>query len=350
MTDQHFGIRNDNIAFLDYYEKFYRNIVFPYIDKHNVTNVIDLGDTFERRKFVNYFTLKRAKDMWFDQLEARGIQYDFIVGNHTSYFKNTINVNSPDLLFDRYAGYNIVDRPQVKTYDGVEIALIPWICQDNQDETMELLHNTKAQVLFGHLEIVGFEMYKGTYVDHGLESNVFSKFDLVASGHLHHKSHRGNIHYLGCPYEMTWSDYGDQKGFHVFDTDTRSLTFIPNPYTMFNKLYYDDDNHSIETLLDFDPELYTGTYVKVIVKEKNNPYWLDMFIDKLERANPLNMEIIADELSLQLEDESDIVDGVEDTVTILNKTIDAMASEISSDPVQVKKLLTSLYYEAVNLE
>ena len=29
VTDQHFGVRNDNTKFLDYFEKFYSNIFFP---------------------------------------------------------------------------------------------------------------------------------------------------------------------------------------------------------------------------------------------------------------------------------------------------------------------------------
>ena len=31
------------------------------------------------------------------------------------------------------------------------------------------------------------------------------------------------------------------RGFHIlFDTETRELEFIQNPYEMFHKIYYDD--------------------------------------------------------------------------------------------------------------
>lgn len=348
ITDQHFGVRNDNIAFLDYFEKFYKNVVFPFIEENNITNVIDLGDTFDRRKFVNYFSLKRSKEMWFDELEKRNIQYDYIVGNHTSYFKNTISVNSPELMFGRYRNFNIIEKPTVMTYDGVEVVLIPWICQDNEEETMALINSTRAQILLGHLEISGFEMYKGVFVEHGISPSLFSKFEFVASGHLHHRSTRGNIHYLGCPYEMTWSDYNDPKGFHVFDTETRSLTFIPNPYTMFNKIYYSDVDHTMSTLLDFDASKYEGVYVKIIVEQKTNPYWFDMFLDKIEKVNPISVEVVEDDFNIHLGDDSDITDGIEDTVTILTKYVESL--EIETDKKSLNVLLRNLYDEAVSIE
>ena len=60
------------------------------------------------------------------------------------------------------------------------------------------------------------------------------------SGHFHHKSDDGQIYYLGPPYQIYWNDFDDPKGFHIFDTDTRELERIVNPYTLFSKIFYDD--------------------------------------------------------------------------------------------------------------
>ena len=49
ITDQHFGVRNDNQVFLDKYRKFYEKIVIPFIDKYEITNVLCLGDSFDKR-------------------------------------------------------------------------------------------------------------------------------------------------------------------------------------------------------------------------------------------------------------------------------------------------------------
>ena len=48
--------------------------------------------------------------------------------------------------------------------------------------------------------------------------------------------------------QFTWSDYGDEKYFHIFDTETREMTLIHNHLTMFEKLFYDDTKESFETI------------------------------------------------------------------------------------------------------
>ena len=75
---------------------------------------------------------------------------------------------------------------------------------------MTALSTSKCPIVLGHLEIRGFEMYRGMLENHGMDANVFDRFDTVCSGHFHHKSSRGGIHYLGSPLQFTWSDYGDR--------------------------------------------------------------------------------------------------------------------------------------------
>jgi DNA repair exonuclease SbcCD nuclease subunit len=241
----------------------------------------------------------------------------------------------------------IVPEPTEYEFDGCKIVLMPWMCQDNMERALSLINTTSAQVLMGHLELAGFEMYKGSVIDHGMATNVFEKFDLVCSGHYHHKSTKGNVNYLGCPYEITWSDYGDQKGFHIFDTETRNLEFIPNPYTMFNKVHYDDSTNKVESITIEDLEKYRNTYVKVIVHTKNNPYWFDMFIDKLEKVDPLGIQVVEDNLYLNLEDDSDIVNEAEDTLSILKKFVDNI--ELNVEKKDVERFLSELYAEASSI-
>jgi hypothetical protein len=215
------------------------------------------------------------------------------------------------------------------------------------EAALGLINTTSAQVLMGHLELAGFEMYKGSVIDHGMSSSIFEKFDMVCSGHYHHKSTKGNVHYLGCPYEITWSDYGDQKGFHVFDTETRELTFIPNPYTMFNKVHYDDSKSDLDTIMDVDFEKYRNTYVKIIVHTKNNPYWFDMFVDKLEKVDPAGIQVVEDNLYLNLEDDEAIVSEAQDTLTILKKFIENV--DMTVEKKDVERFLSDLYAEASNI-
>ena len=89
ITDQHFGARNDSIQFLDFYQKFYEETFFPTLEKENIDTVLILGDTFDRRKYVNFYTYKRAREMFFDKLFAKNIKVYMLAGNHDTYFKNT---------------------------------------------------------------------------------------------------------------------------------------------------------------------------------------------------------------------------------------------------------------------
>jgi len=350
ITDQHFGVRNDSPVFHDYFEKFYKEFFFPYLELNGITEIIDLGDTFDRRKYINFYSLSRARKYWYDVIkDSNKYHLTSLVGNHVIPYKNTLSINALDLLLNEYDGcVRNVSAPEVITYDGCQIMMVPWICEDNYDDTMKLINETTAQVTFGHLELGGFEMYKGAVQHEGMDSSVFSKFDVVCSGHYHHKSSRGNINYLGCPYEMTWSDYNDTKGFHVFDTKTRQLTFIENPYRMFHKFVYDDSNKTLNEIIEQDFSKYKNTFVKVIVKTKNNPYWFDLLIDKLEKSDTVNIQVVDDNLNLNLESDDSIIDEAEDTLTILHKYVDNL--ELNTDKAALDGLLRSLYEEALSVE
>jgi DNA repair exonuclease SbcCD nuclease subunit len=270
------------------------------------------------------------------------------VGNHVIPYKNTLKINALDLLLNEYKSVTNLSEPTVLEFDDCKIMMVPWICDDNYEDTMKMMLKTDAQICFGHLELGGFEMHKGAVHHEGMDSRLFNKFDLVCSGHFHHRSSRGNIHYLGCPYEMTWSDYNDEKGFHVFDTEKRSLTFIPNPYKMYYKVSYDDSNTTLKDLIEQDFSQYNNTYVKVVVKNKNNPYWFDMFIDALEKSNAVNIQVVDDNLNLNLESDEDIIDEAEDTLTILKKYVENL--ELDADKLALDSLMRSLYEEAISIE
>jgi len=350
ITDQHFGARNDSVNFINFFEKFYSTIFFPTLKENNITHILILGDTFDRRKYINFFSLKKTKEMFFDVAAARGIKIDMLAGNHDTYFKNTNDVNSVDLLLREYENVNVIDSPQTINVDGTYICMMPWICPENYDDSMEEIKNTKAQICMGHFEIEGFAMYKGMQSHEGLDKNLFNKFDMTFSGHYHHKSSNGDIHYLGNPYELTWSDYDDARGFHIFDTDTRDLQFIRNPYTIFRKVNYDDTvKGAIEKYSKMDLSIFKDTFVKVIVTNKANPFLFDLFISELYKNTPIDVSIVEDNLDLTEGLESDIISEAEDTLTILNKYVDNIQSE-GIDNVKLKGILKSLYVEALNLE
>ena len=347
LGDAHIGARNDNLHFHSFFQRFYDEVFFPYLEQHNILHVVQLGDMFDRRKYINFQSLKLGRHYLFDRLN-QGYTTWALVGNHDTYYKNTNEINSLELLLDGYNNINVVNTPTEVEFEDKKFLLLPWICQDNEKQCMDAIHTTDADAIVGHFEIAGFEMYRGAVCDEGLSMDMFKKHPMVLSGHFHHKSSHQNIQYLGTPYEITWSDYNDQKGFHVYETDTGELTFIPNPFVMFHKVHYDDDNTTMEQVLSVDFKQYKGTIVKVIVRNKTNPHWFDMFIDKLEKAGVVDMQVVEDHFHLDLEADDDIVNEAEDTLTILNKYVDSM--QIQGDRQRLDNLIRTLYHEALNVE
>ena len=344
ITDQHFGARNDSIAFLDFFQKFYDNTFFPTLDASGIDTVLVLGDTFDRRKYVNFYALDRAKKMFFDKLEERGITVYMLAGNHDTYFKNTNEVNSPDLLLAEYNNIEVIDEPKTINVNGFEVCMLPWICPENYTQSLDEIKNTTSTICMGHLEIAGFAMYRGMESHEGFSAETFSKFDLVFSGHYHHRSNNSNIHYLGNPYELTWQDYNDPRGFHLFDFATRQLDFIENPYRMFERLEYTDKEVEPINLDSLDLE---NKYVKLVVLEKTDFYKFDKFIQKLYNKGCHEIKIVEDFSEFQ-EGEINEEINLEDTVSVLSNYIESIETDV--DKEKVKSYMRGLYTEAINIE
>jgi len=350
LTDTHFGARNDSLTFDDYFYKFYENIFFPYLEKHQIKTVCHLGDIVDRRKFINYVIAHRLKNRIVKRLHSMGIDFHCIVGNHDVPYRNTNDVNALQEWFGGWQNdyIKLYSKPATVEFDGVPILMMPWINNSNQPDAIEAIEQSNAQICFGHLEIAGYEMNRGVIAEHGLAASMFDKFDMVLSGHFHHKSSKGNIHYLGTAYEITWQDWNTQKGFHVFDTETRELEFIINPYKMFHKINYNDKLTTLEAIQEADYTQYTGTVIKVIIQEKNNPYWFDQFMDRLEKADPFDIRVVDDFKDLDRQSDTEIINEAEDTLTILNKVVDQLPEKV--DKGRLVNLFQTLYTEALELE
>lgn len=348
ITDQHFGARNDSVAFLDFFQKFYDNTFFPTLDAHGINTVLILGDTFDRRKYVNFYALQRAKEMFFNKLAERGITVHMLAGNHDTYYKNTNEVNSPDLLLREYDNINVIDTPQTihLKYEDMtaDVLMLPWICPDNYVASMEEIKNTSATLCMGHLEVAGFAMYRGMESHEGLSKDTFNKFDYVFSGHYHHRSDDGHIYYLGNPYELTWQDYNDPRGFHLFNLNGRELEFIPNPYTMFARIEYDDKEKQV---IDLDSLDLQGKFVKLVVVNKTDYYKFDQFTQKLYNKGCAEVKIV-ENFSEYEEGQIDGDINLEDTMSVLDNYIDSI--ETDSDKERIKQYMKMLYTEAVNQE
>lgn len=350
ITDTHFGVRSDNNNILEHQKIFFDNIFLPYLKENKIRHVCHLGDLVDRRKYINFNTLHRMKNDFLDPISSQISSMTIIAGNHDVYYKDRNDLNSLNLLLQEYkplVNY-IEDVPETIKYDNLDILFLPWINRTNQEKILEAIKNTTSKVCFGHLQLIGFEMHKGSFAEDGLSKDLFSNFHLVCSGHFHHKSTYGNINYLGCPYQMNWGDFGDTKGFHILDTETLDLTFIPNPYSLFHKIEYNDLKTSLEEIISIDFTKYSKSYIRIIVQNKNNPYWFDTYLEKLEAVEPLSIQIIEDTGNLLFDGEETDLLHVEDTITLLSKYCDNIGVNENLKP-KLNELLQSLYNEANNL-
>ena len=344
LGDTHFGVRGDNIAFHNYYREFYAKVFFPYLEENNITTVLQLGDLFDRRKYISFQTLALCRRYFFDVMDRKDIDFYTLLGNHDITFKNTLEVNSPQLLLKDYSNVTIVDKPS--SYFGFDV--IPWICRDNEKSVMDFITTTSNQICMGHFELTGYEMDRGNICHEGMDPKILSKYELVLSGHFHHKSNSGNIVYVGTPNEHTWADYNDERGFHIFDTDTRELTFIKNPYVMFHKINYNDDNMFYNEIVNADYSHLAGKYVKIVVEKRTNAFLFDTLIDCITKVTPLELSVVEDFTEITDNDAEAEIDQAEDTITILDKYVDGLTLPVESG--KIKNILRDVYFEAMAID
>jgi len=346
LNDTHFGARNDSPAFLEYFMRFYNEQFFPYLEKNNIKTLIHLGDVTDRRKFINFKTAHAFRQKFMKRLWEMKVDTHIIVGNHDTYFKNTNEVNSVSELCTTYDGVNepwIYTNPKEVELGGCRMLFLPWICDDNYEESIYAIDNSTSEICMGHLEIKGFEMQKGVVNEQGLEKSQFKRFEKVISGHFHKKSDDSHIYYLGAQYEQTWSDYKDPKGFHIFDTETRELERISNPLRIHKKFIYNDKDNDYSNV---DLSKFNNTFVKVFVTNKTDDIMFNKILDGLHNKINAHEVMVIEDLNTDLgaSVREDILEQGEDTLTFLGNYIDQADTEL--DKHKLKKYLKELYLEA----
>lgn len=340
LGDCHIGVRNDLALFHDHAEVFFDRMILDLVGQ-GITTVFQLGDLFDRRKYINFNSLSRSKRYLFDRMQMAGITMHTLVGNHDIFLRDSLAINSSTLLLGEYDNIIVHDKPTTINVAGTSIDIIPWICKENEEHIHTFIHNSTSDLCFGHFEIATFQMYRGMESYDGIPTSWFDKYERVMTGHFHTRSTKGNITYVGTPYEMTWQDYNDPKGYHVFDTSTRELTFYQNPIPTFIRLEYDDRL----PLPQIDNIDLNNKFVRVVVVQKKDLYKFDQFMQLIYTKGCYEVKVV--------EDVSEFIEGdigedinLEDTMDVLDNYIDSI--ETSSDKEKVKQYLKGLYLEAVN--
>jgi DNA repair exonuclease SbcCD nuclease subunit len=343
LNDTHFGIRGDSQIFFDYSMKFFDEVLFPYLDENNIKTIIHAGDLMDRRKFVNFNILHQIRERFITKLHDRNINFHCILGNHDVYYKNTNRVNSIKELFGD--DITIYDTPTVVDFDGLKLALLPWVNKENYDNSLKFIKTASAPILVGHLELDGYEVLRGIKHQGGMNSSLFDRYEKVFSGHFHCKQSRHNVYYLGTQYQMTFSDIAETKGFHVFNTEDRNIDFIKNPHNMFHVLRY-DDNDGPHKVTNMNFEYLENCYVKLYIDCRKHPNSFDQFLEKMYSFNPADVNII-ENFDDSDPNDKELVDLGQDTITLINNEINS--SEEIYDKDKMKKIIKDLYMESLSI-
>lgn len=338
LGDPHWGVRGDSKIFHELFVSFYTKLLAD-MEANGTKTLIILGDVFERRKFVNFETLHVCKREFFDKALAAGIKIYSIAGNHDVYFKNTNRINSLDLVLSTAEYPNITHITQTAeehVIDGQKVLFVPWVNRENYDDIRGKIDTSLARYMVAHLDMFGFEMHKGAISEHGhFDADFLSKFEKVITGHYHTKSSKGNIHYLGTPYETSWNDYGETKGYHYL-TDGE-FTFVPNDFKIFYRYVYDDrEGCPADLLREIKDTDLSNKFIKFIVRAKRNLKLFESFVQLLETKNPADLNIL-DETNFVVENDEGI-EELSDTLSVIRYYIE---SELETD-LDKSKLLTNM--------
>ena len=113
---------------------------------------------------------------------------------------------------------------------------------------------------------------------------------------------------------------------------------------MFHTIIYNDKNKTLDEIVNINYDQYRKKYVKVVVVNKDNQFWFDTMIDYIEKSDVFDLQIVENHLSYDPENEEEILNSAQDTLTILNNYVNNVSSKV--DKGKLQELFRELYHEA----
>ncbi len=336
--DTHFGVRNDSQYFIRKQKEYFTNHFFPYLEENNIDTIIHLGDLFDKRKQINYTSLAHTQDTFITPVIEKGLKLHLLVGNHDSYYKSSGELVNPRLLFG-YAPKDqliIYDKPVIKQFGSKLFHIVPWIYPFQKQEVVDAIKLSPADICVGHFEMAGVVFQGSTVSRKGIDTDIFTGFKHVFSGHYHKPSE----FYVGCPYQMRWSDYDDKKRIIVYDTETDEKTDIHFDVDIYKKYVYKG-----QTTFEDNEDVH-DKIVRIIVKSKDDPSAFERWVSLIEEQEPESIDIKEEYLYVDII--ADEEEGREkSTLSILMDSIDDIRDLKDGDKVVVKEIMKQLYEKAL---
>ena len=261
--DLHFGVKTNNVIWLDYQIKFFKKQIIPTIREKNIDRIVFLGDLFDIRYSVNQqvgITVQKIITYLLDTFKDK--EFVFIAGNHDYYspLENLQEYNAYDLVFaEEYRKCH----PNVKfvTKDPVlidETLYLPWYYTENPEHFDSLLYNYKfgseVKSIYCHTDL---SIWPGARIASLRGCPVYS-------GHIHNIviDEDNSLYNLGSAMAFTFSDVDEAKYLYIVENH-EIVERIENVTTMRFKRFFNED---IFTITDDDVK---DSYIQLCISNSN---------------------------------------------------------------------------------
>lgn len=348
LADLHFGQKAFSKAVFEMQMQFFEKQFFPWCIKHGVKHVLHGGDLFHNRNIIDWYIMTEVKKRFFGWFEENKVHFHTVVGNHDSYYKSTIETNSPLATTAEFEYIHVYAEQTEVQVEKYTVGMVPWIINEHEARLPE-----NVDVILGHFDAKDFQLMKGVYSTDGFDLSFFKNYKLVLSGHYHIKSHRHNFYMVGTQYQTSWGDFGIDKGFYVLQ-DNFKMKYVDNTVSpRFVKMYYREID-GIQTVSvvgekgekrrDLEKneviQCVKKNYCKLIVEKSTDQAALDAFFTSVQArsrdgykielvdANEVIESFDFDELEQKIIEESDVFETI--TTFVGGMTFD---SDIDKDIV-----------------
>ncbi len=347
--DFHWGIRNAKEVFQKTSRKFIQDFLIPLINEEDISDLFILGDLFHQRQSINVKILDMVFDL-VDDLLSTGIDIHIITGNHDLYYKTSKSITSLR-IFDYLNHNNQIHRyhtPEVIDLHGNRLYMVPWLqSNESKNKFPENLKKVKPDLCLGHFEINRFEIRSDFVEDDGFKQQLFKdNTKKTFSGHFHLRNEKGNITYVGTPYQTSWTDYGNTKGVYLLNFQTLRKKFIENKTAPIYQKLFASSILDDETEINLDEKAHNN-FVKLIIDKNISEQKIQKLMATIHSHNPLTLKPVYDNTDFDSHDETCDQDMQSTPIELVQTYIqDVIDTPDGIEENKALRYLLNLYNEA----
>lgn len=234
--DFHLGVApNNSLKFETLFEsqqRFFTECLIPVLKARKIDTIIFTGDLYDQRRRIDSKIAQYVEGLF--QNELKDFKCIVLQGNHDTYYKDDLTVTSLSNIWSKSNVTAITKITPMELF-GVKFLFVPWLTSSMSEKFIENVDKVagRFQYVVGHFETMGFPFEAGSICTNGMNPEIlYNNFKNTISGHFHTQSFKevnGNsIHYVGTPFQLTFADAKEDKGFFILDVHTNEREFVLN--------------------------------------------------------------------------------------------------------------------------